>query len=659
MSRKFALLIGIEHYDNPHLPQLQVPAHDVRALAEVLNAPEIGGFDSVDIRIDEPVESVRRAIDDLFAEKQPDDLLLLYFSGHGILNIQGDLFLTASDTRKDRLRSTAIQSSFIHDAMNESRSGRQVLILDCCYSGAFARGAKATLAATVIHEETFETIGGYGRFVLTATNATQYAWEGNQPIGELTNSVFTTFLIEGLRDGLADLDNDGNISVAEWYQYAFDQVISQNGNQSPHKWVYGQEGDEIIIAKSRSTDLFGVQQANYAHLQWEGRSEYRRVLRATPNLQLIDTKFLEENNNIQRNLLIEGDNLVVLKSLQETLAGKIKCIYIDPPFNSPNLMDDPLHHNLKSSANNFTTINIWLSFIYPRLILLRELLSDDGAIFVSIDDFGLPYLRLIMDEIFGSINHEATFIWRRNISSLMDSSSRISLDHEYILCYAHSSNFRLLGQPVDESRYTNPDNDPRGRWISVSLLSTSTKSGVSKLSYPLIHPSTGQIYYPSESRSWRYARSKMEELISKNQILWPRTSTGQPRLKRFLSELSYQYRPISTFIEAPPAIEGSRELSKFIDHKEYVHAKPSALVKTFISQIPGNDFIVLDCFAGSGVTGQAVFELNEEDGGSRSFILIEKDHNILEEITKRRIEAYLNTKMILPQTVLSCYTIEE
>ncbi|MFQ5613748.1 MAG: caspase family protein [Anaerolineae bacterium] len=248
MSRRLALIIGNSEYDDANLARLVTPGEDASDLAEVLRDPGIGGFDEVTTLINQSSLTVRRTIERFFGGKKREDLLLLYFSGHGVLGSLGRLHLAVKDTERDLLRATAIPAAYITEAMDRSRSRRQVLILDCCHSGAFARGAKGALGARVGTASAFEGVG-FGRVVLTATDTTQYAWEGDRVIGEAENSVFTHFLIQGLRSGEADADRDGWVSLDELYDYTYEQVVSRTPRQTPGKWSYKQQG-EIVIARN-------------------------------------------------------------------------------------------------------------------------------------------------------------------------------------------------------------------------------------------------------------------------------------------------------------------------------------------------------------------------------------------------------------------------
>jgi uncharacterized caspase-like protein len=220
----------------------------VTDLATLLKAAEVGDFSEVLTLVNKAATTVRKAIARLFKEKSPDDLLLLYFSGHGVLDDQGHLYLAVKDTERDLLSGTAIPADFITSEMDRSRSRRQVLMLDCCHSGAFARGSKGVVGASVGTASAFEGTG-YGRVVLTATDATQYAWEGDQVIGQADNSVFTHFMIQGLQTGEADQDHDGRVTLDELYDYVYARVVAQTPKQTPGKWSYKQQGD-IVLAKN-------------------------------------------------------------------------------------------------------------------------------------------------------------------------------------------------------------------------------------------------------------------------------------------------------------------------------------------------------------------------------------------------------------------------
>jgi Caspase domain len=251
MARKLALIIGNSQYEDACLSRLAAPDVDVRALADVLKAPGIGAFDEVTPLLNEGLATVRKAIARFFDLKHRDDLLFLYFSGHGVRDEQGHLYLAVRDTERAVLAGTAIEASYVTARMDRSASKRLVLVLDCCHSGAFGYGSKAAQGAPVGTATAFEGTGR-GRVVLTATDSTQYAWEGDQVLGDVENSLFTHYMIEGLQTGAADRDEDGLITIDELYDYVYEHVLNETPKQTPGKWAFGQQG-EIVIAHNPGT----------------------------------------------------------------------------------------------------------------------------------------------------------------------------------------------------------------------------------------------------------------------------------------------------------------------------------------------------------------------------------------------------------------------
>ena len=252
MSQRLALLIGNNEYHDPSLAKLVSPPQDVTQLGELLRDPAIGGFDRVDTLENRSFSTVRRTIASFFTKNKRDDLLVLYFSGHGVLDDNGQLYLAVKDTERELLSATSIEAPFITSLMDRSISRRQILMLDCCHSGAFGR-SKGGLGASVGTATTFEG-KGYGRIILTASDATQYAWEGDDFFGEAQSSVFTRHLVEGLRTGAADTDADGQITLDELYDYVYENVVAETPRQTPAKWSYRQQGT-IVIAHNPSPVL--------------------------------------------------------------------------------------------------------------------------------------------------------------------------------------------------------------------------------------------------------------------------------------------------------------------------------------------------------------------------------------------------------------------
>jgi cyclophilin family peptidyl-prolyl cis-trans isomerase len=246
MGRRLALLIGSSTYVDPKLRRLHKPDADVASLASVLRDPAIGGFDDVQTYVDANVAILQRAVAALFAHKHTDDLLLLYFAGHGIKDEYGHLHLAAGDTDSELLSATALSSDFITREMDRSRSRKQILVLDCCFSGAFS----GTFAADAVGTTQAFTTDGVGRVILTATDAFQYAWEDEKAITD-ANSLFTHFLVEGIRSGDADINADGLITADEWYEFVYNSVRAASPKQTPQRSVYSGAGGLLIAHNPR------------------------------------------------------------------------------------------------------------------------------------------------------------------------------------------------------------------------------------------------------------------------------------------------------------------------------------------------------------------------------------------------------------------------
>jgi adenine-specific DNA-methyltransferase len=665
MGKKYALIIGVSTYKDQRFAPLTSPAADIERLTKLLKTPEIGNFTDVKTMEDGEFGDVLFAIADLFADKKRDDLLLLYFSGHGVKDDRGELYLAVKNTRYDRLSATAIDTGFIKDEMETSRSRRQVIVLDSCFSGAFSKGFKGT-GERVITSETFQT-QGVGKIVLAASTSTQYAFEGGQAVGSTINSLFTHFLLEGLENGQADRNNDGSITVDEWYDYAYDQIENNHSTQKPQKFIYGQEGEQIEIAHTKFVGSFLTDKLLPA-------SNIRKDLEKVANLiaNLPTPSLLQVNKhvhdkadleNISSNFIINGDNLLAMKSIFSTFAGKIKCIYIDPPYNSnanlnfeykeigiSNSQKKRKSTKLKSDPHEF-----WTQMMHPRLLMMRELLSDDGVIFISIDDTELCSLKWLMDEIFGSINWVCTFVWKKRRGFALGNHFGTSIDHEYIVCYTRGGDFHFKGmvKEIDANKYSNPDNDPRGSWLSHSLVGLSDIKSRPNLSYEITDPQTGISYKPLSQRAWMYSKDKMQSLVDSGIIIWPKSPSGQPRQKRYLTDIMGTVVPISSVIDLPTFSKTRFEAE---DGTIFNSSKPIDLIKLLINQIPGDDFIILDAFAGSGTTGQAVIDLNQTDGGKRKFILMETDPKICSQIINKRLQVVVE-KLASPLKETSKFNI--
>ena len=259
-GQRKALIIANDEYEQEALRNLLAPAADAEALGRVLGDPQIGDF-AVQVVRNEPAHVIEAQIEDVFSESRPDDVLLLHFSGHGLKSESGELFFAASNTRPDRLGSTAVSADFVQRCMRASRSRSIVLLLDCCYGGAFAQGVRVRAAGDVNVLDSFPQErpgGGRGRAVITASSAMEYAFEGDQLADDQHRrpSVFTTALVEGLATGDADRDEDGWVSLDELYDYVFDKVREQNPHQTPSRHVE-LEG-ELYLARSRRQRIRAV-----------------------------------------------------------------------------------------------------------------------------------------------------------------------------------------------------------------------------------------------------------------------------------------------------------------------------------------------------------------------------------------------------------------
>ena len=343
-----------------------------------------------------------------------------------------------------------------------------------------------------------------------------------------------------------------------------------------------------------------------------------------------------------QNLYIEGDNLEVLKLLQETYLGKIKMIYIDPPYNTGNdfVYNDDFSQEageyLESSGQFDEQFHTdWLNMIYPRLRLAKDLLSDDGVIFISIDDNEVENLRKVCDEIFGENNFVAQIVWRK-IYGIKNDVKTFSNCHEYIVVYSKVLNGWMpnLLPRTDEanSRYKNPDNDPRGDWKAGDF----TGVGATSCVYPIITPS-GKTLYPPEGKHWIASKENYEKLRADNRIWFGSNGDSVPSIKRFLSEVKNGMSP-STFVdytEVGHTDEANRSLKQLLEGAFFDYPKPVRLLNRLLFLGTNTDDIVLDFYSGSATTAHAVMQLNAEDGGKRKFIMVQ-----LPEPCDEKSEAY-------------------
>jgi len=382
-------------------------------------------------------------------------------------------------------------------------------------------------------------------------------------------------------------------------------------------------------------------------LIWPGKAQCMKIIQQPSVATLKSDRKRSVNFESTENILIEGDNLEVLKLLQKAYFGRIKMIYIDPPYNTgqefiyPDKYSESIETYLAytgqidSEGRRFSTNtdtvgryhSNWLNMMYPRLYLARNLLREDGAIFISIDDNELSRLREICDQIFGEENFKADIAWQKRYTR-SNNTVDFTTVVEHLLVYAKSEAFEVNLLPRTEeadARYSNPDNDPRGNWKGASFLNPASPQDRPNLCYPLRNPNTGEVVHPT-TNAWRRSREAFEQLLADNRLYWgPDGKASVPTIKMFLSE-ARGLTPTNFWAHdyAGNTDEGTRDLETLIPGKVFNNPKPVRLIRRMLEHAcngPGD--IVLDFFAGSCVTAQAAIELNIEDGGSRKFILVQ------------------------------------
>jgi len=417
--------------------------------------------------------------------------------------------------------------------------------------------------------------------------------------------------------------------------------------------------DRLKLTLGKSLD---VGKERYG-MNWPGKADCFKSIQA-PSLGTL-RPCTEESVNFDTtgNLIIEGDNLEVLKLLQKSYLGKVKMIYIDPPYNTGNdfIYPDNYSENLHTYLEYTRQIDAegrkfgtnteadgrfhskWLNMMYPRLYLARNLLCEDGVIFVSISDHEVAALRFLMNEVFGEENFSAQFIWKSRKFPDSRAKTGVSTDHEYILMFTRSDRGVLRGIERDESKFANPDNDSRGPWMSRSLLGLATKAQRPNLHYIITDPKTNHSYPPPDDTGWRYSAERMQALIQSGCILFPSKPDGRPREKKFRSDLQNEFVAFPSIIDDVFTADGTAEIRSLFGEDVFDFSKPSTLIERLIKQGTNGNEIVLDFFAGSGSTAQAVWQANKSDSGTRRFILVQlpepterADFPTIAEVTKER-----------------------
>jgi adenine-specific DNA-methyltransferase len=415
--------------------------------------------------------------------------------------------------------------------------------------------------------------------------------------------------------------------------------------------------DFDLLKQELSAQIVEGPQERY-QLNWPGKREALLTANAPIAKTLRPCREESVDFDTTKNLFVEGDNLDALKLLQETYLGKVKLIYIDPPYNTGNdfIYEDDfaedaesykLRSNEKDQIGNRLVVNAesngrfhsdWLSMIYSRIKLAFQLLSDNGLLFISIDDNEVHNLKRMSDEIFGDTNYVAQIIWKKR--STPPNDRMIGAQHEYILVYGKNgvSGFNLRQRSAEQvSRYKNPDNHPKGAWTPGDLMA-NVKGGryVESLYYPIKNPRTGEEHYPSSNGNWRFNSEKILKLIDANEIYFGDKDDGRPKLKRFLCDVKDGIAWTTLWDFAPLNTVGSSEMGSILGNLSvFENPKPTDLIKLVIEAGSKKDSIVMDFFSGSATTAHATIKQNVEDGGCRKFILVQ-----LPEICHDKSEAF-------------------
>jgi adenine-specific DNA-methyltransferase len=405
---------------------------------------------------------------------------------------------------------------------------------------------------------------------------------------------------------------------------------------------------------------------------WAGKEEAFRAIQTPSGASLAPAPEESVNWDDTRHLFIEGENLEVLKLLYKSYFGRVKMIYIDPPYNTGNdfiYRDDysePRRAYLEKTGQmdaegNVLTSNPetsgryhsdWLTMMYPRLFLARQLLREDGTLFVSIDDNEVHNLRLLLNEIFGEENFIATVVWEK-VYAPKPAAKKFSTSHDYLLVFAKDIgqwDRRLLPRTAEQDeRYKNPDDDPRGPWASDNLLRNEHRDNSV---YTIVSP-TGKEWRPRKGTSWRHPEDEMERLIENDEIWFGTDGNGMPRRKKFLKDVQQGLVPetLWNYDEVGHTQDAKRQIIDLFGYDVFETPKPSSLIEQAARITTAEDDVILDFFAGSCTTAQAVLELNRADGGDRRFIMVQLDEplpesqslsdgtvlNTISEIGKERI----------------------
>lgn len=391
-------------------------------------------------------------------------------------------------------------------------------------------------------------------------------------------------------------------------------------------------------------------------LDWIGKQAVVNHHREVPYRLVHCDSDLSAGDPNAGNLLVQGDNLEALRALLPYYAGQVKCIYIDPPYNTGNegwvYNDNVNSPEIKAwldtvvgkEGEDLSRHDKWLCMMYPRLRLLREFLREDGVIFVSIDDNENANLTQLLKEIFGNKNHVATLPWFKKVSPSNDAKF-FSYDHEYLVCFAQNKdNLSINRMPLTDkqkSYYKNPDDDPRGPWNSSTYTCNKSASERPNLYYSILNPNTGEECWPSKTAVWAYDSEVAKSHVSQNLLYWgKRGDSKKPRFKKFLDkDASAVSRSIWHYDDVGHTQEATKQVNEIFSksQKWFDTPKPTRLIDKIVRIATNPGDLILDSFAGSGTTGHVVIDVNKQDGGNRRFILVEMDKNISKDVTAERL----------------------
>lgn len=344
-----------------------------------------------------------------------------------------------------------------------------------------------------------------------------------------------------------------------------------------------------------------------------------------------------DDGNAINHILIAGDNLPIMQSLSDHGINGINAIYIDPPYNTGT--------HAFNYEDHYGSHDQWVDFMRPRLMLAHHMLADTGIIFISIDDHEQPYLRILMNEIFGEDNFIGECV-RKTKTTTNDTANGFNQQHDYLVIYGKSKASKLIGRPKDMSAYKNPDNDPRGAWKASD---SSANRGRPELNYfPITNPYTGQVDYPPHGSYWRFSINTMQRHIDNGDIVFNTTIRNGRRgfiYKRHANDIRNRYQSMNSLDGISPCfmnMQGRKDLRSVID-SVFSYPKSVDFIAYIMSFMP-KDALIMDFFAGSGTTGQAIAEMNHEDGGTRQIIMItdEGGNDVARSITSSRMRKVLS-----------------